>query len=300
MDEQRGGTKQPRPVSCGMDRFERCWLLTNSASGSNTPEAVAQLQDCLAGNGIAVARIIGFPDETLPTPSDLDAAGIPLLVIYTGDGTLNAALAELKGWGGAVLILPGGTMNLLSKRLHGDYQPADIVPLVASGGARRRRVTTIAGDCGDAYAGLLAGPGTHWSNVREAMRDGDLAGIASGAAEAVAKSTGETKVRAIDPPFGSQDGYPLLELTPGEHGIGIHGYHANTAGEIVAQTWALMRRSFRDGPHDRLGVVGEVTIGTVDGSPVEVLLDGEPCEVGASATFRVADSEMDLLATHHA
>ncbi len=283
-----------------MERFERCWLLTNPASGSNTPEAVAELQDCLARNGIAVARTIGFPDETLPTPGDLDTAGIPLLVIYTGDGSLNAALAELTGWGGAVLVLPGGTMNLLSKRLHGDYQPVDIVPLVAAGGARRRRVTKIAGDCGDAYAGVLAGPGTHWGNVREAMRSRDIAGIASGAAEAVAKSTGETKVRAIDPPFGAAGGYPLLELTPGEHGIGIHGYHANTAGEVVAQTWALMRRSFREGPHDRLGVVGEVTIATVDSSPIEVLLDGEVCEVGGRATFRVAESEMDLLATHHA
>ncbi len=292
--------KAPRPFSSDMDRFDRCWLLTNSASGSNTPEAVAGLLDCFAGHGIEVDRTIGFPDESLPSPTDLDGAGIGLLVIYTGDGSLNAALTELKGWGGAVLVLPGGTMNLLSKRLHGDYPVADIVALVASGGARRRRVTKISGACGDAYAGLLAGPGTHWGNVREAMRSFDIAGIASGAAEAVAKSTGDSKVHAIDPPFGAREGYPLLELTPGEHGIGIHGYYANTAGDLVAQTWALMRRSFREGPHDRLGVVDELTVGTVDGSPLELLLDGEACEAGPTARFQVAESEMDLLATHHA
>ena len=283
-----------------MNPFDRAWLIANPASGSNTPAAVEELQACLETNAIAIDRVIGFPGTALPTPEDLDAAETNLVIVYTGDGTLNAALSALKGWGGAVLVLPGGTMNLLSKRLHGDYPVAEIVSVVAAGGARRRRVTKVAGPCGDAYAGLLVGPGTHWGTVREAMRDLDIAGMASGTAEALAKSTGDTMVRAVDPPFGSRDGYPLIELTPGEHGIKLDGFHADTAGELMAQTWALVRRQFRDGPHDRLGVVEAVTLENVDRSPLEVLLDGERCEAGVSVTFRVAESEVDLLATHHA
>lgn len=283
-----------------MDRFSHAWLLTNAESGSNSPEAVEELRVCLAQNGISIGRVIAFPDENLPVPADLDAAGIKLLVVYTGDGTLNAVLAKLAGWSGAVLVLPGGTMNLLSKRLHGDYAPADIIGVVAAGGSRRRRVNRISGECGAAYAGLLAGPGTHWGTVREAMRQGDIAAVASGAAEALAKSTGETTVRAIDPPLGSREGYPLIDLTPGEHGIQINGYSAATPGELAQQGWALLRRRFREGPHDRLGIVDEVTLENIDGSPVEVLLDGESCDGGPRVTFRVALSEVDLLATHHA
>lgn len=283
-----------------MDRFDSAWLLVNAASGSNTPAALADLQAVLTDRGIAVDRRIAFPDQDLPAPADLDAAGIPLLIVYTGDGTLNAALGRLRGWSGAVLVLPGGTMNLLSKRLHGDFPPAEIVRVVANGGARRRRVTKITGPCGDAYAGLLAGPGTHWGDVREAMREFDLAAFASGAAEALAKSTGETTVFVQDPPLGSREGYPLLDLTPGEHGIQVNGYFAETAGELAQQGWALLRRRFREGPHDRMGIVGEITLANVDGSPVEVLLDGERCEGSAPITFRVAESEVDLLATHHA
>lgn len=282
-----------------MERFANAWLLANAASGSNTPAALEELQGCLADNGITIRRMIAFPDDRLPSPADLEAGGVELLVIYTGDGTLNAALAELAEWDGAVLVLPGGTMNLLSKRLHGDFTPTEIVAVVAAGGSRRRRVNRIAGECGDAYAGLLAGPGTHWGTVREAMREGDIAAVASGAAEALAKSTGETTVRAVDPPLGSRQGYPLLDLTPGEHGIQLNGYHAGNLSELAQQGWALLRRRFREGPHDRLGIVDHITLENVDGSPVEVLLDGEMCDAGPRVTFRVALSEVDLLATHH-
>ena len=283
-----------------MDRFERAWLIANAASGSNTPAALAELQTTLEDHGIAVERTVSFPSDELPDPAALDAAGVPLVIIYTGDGTLNAALTKLKGWGGAVLVLPGGTMNLLSKRLHGDFSAAEIVKVVANGGARRRRVLKIAGPCGDAYAGLLSGPGTHWGTVREAMRELDIAAIASGAAQALARSTGQTMVRAVAPPLGSREGYPLIDMTPGEHGIQINGYQAETASELAQQGWALLRRRFREGPHDRMGIVDQVTLENIDGSPVEVLLDGEPCDAGPSVTFRVAESEVDLLATHHA
>lgn len=283
-----------------MRRFERAWLIVNAASGSNSPASLEALEACFEDHGIDIARTIRFPDEALPTPEDLNRGSIPLLMIYTGDGTLNAALTKLKGWGGAVLVLPGGTMNLLSKRLHGDFPAPEIVEVVARGGALRRRPTKIAGPGGDAYAGLLAGPGTSWGTVREAMREGDIAALATGAAEALAKSTGETTVRVAAPLLGSREGYPLIDLTPGEHGIQVNGYHAENLAELALQGWALLRRRFREGPHDRMGIVEEITLENLDGSPVEVLLDGEACEARAGATFRVAEAEVDLLATHHA
>jgi hypothetical protein len=282
-----------------MERFDRAWLIVNAASGSNSPAALDALTACFESHGIEVARTIRIPDDRLPDAAALNAAGVALLMIYTGDGTLNAALTRLKGWDGAVLVLPGGTMNLLSKRLHGDFPAAEIVEIVAHGGARRRRVSIIAGPRGDAYGGLMAGPGTSWGTVREAMREGDIAALASGAAEALAKSTGETTVRAADPPLGSRQGYPLIDLTPGEHGIRVNGYHAQNLAELALQGWALLRRRFREGPHDRLGIVDRITLENLDGSPVEVLLDGEACDAEPHVTFRLAQSHVDLLATHH-
>ncbi|GMM91867.1 diacylglycerol/lipid kinase family protein [Qipengyuania sp. MTN3-11] len=282
------------------NRLNRAWLLVNSASGSNTPAALASLDECLGDHGISVERTICFPDEDLPSASELDAASIPCLIIYTGDGTLNAAIGELKGWGGAVLVLPGGTMNLLSKRLHGDRENEAIIATVSGGGARRVRPVMACCDAGTALAGLLVGPGTRWGSVREAMRELDIPGIAAGTAEALAEMTGTAMVRAASPGLGSADGYPLIELTPGEHGIQLDAFYAENAGEFAAQGWAILRRNFREGPHDRLGVVEKVTLESADGSPLGILIDGEPAKLGPRAEFSMAPCALDLLATGNA
>ena len=282
-----------------MREFQRSWLLINSASGSNTPAAVAQVRSALADSGIPAERTIEFPGNSLPCPADLEADGDPLLVLFSGDGTVNSALDRLERWQGAVLVLPGGTMNLLAKRLHGDVEPGEIISLVANNGGLRCRPNVIRCNEGTAFAGLLAGPGTRWANVREAMRDFDVTAMLEGASDAVSEMVGTGLVRAEEPALGRQDGYPLIELTPGEHGMRIDGYRAENTAEYIEHGWALLRRAFREGPHDRLGVVGDLVLESVDGTPLEILIDGEPAQTGPRATFEVAPSPVDLLATCH-
>ena len=283
-----------------MDMHKALWLLTNSRSGSNTDDAVAALERTLADHGFKVEHKIGFPDEELFSAQQLDQAGIGLLAIFTGDGSLNAALTNLYGWGGQSMVLPGGTMNLLSKRLHGPTAELEtIISRLAAGASRPVRPLMARSEQGDALAGLLAGPGTAWVSVREAMRDFDIAGIAGGASEALAETTGGSMIRCQNPRLGREDGYPLIEFTPSHRGMQLDAYHAEGAGEILQQSLALLRRNFREGPHTRLGLVDEVTLENCDGSPVQVLIDGEPATLGTSARFTVAPCEVDLLATHY-
>lgn len=68
---------------------------------------------------------------------------------------------------------------------------------------------------------------------------------------------------------------------------------------MLQQSLALLRRSFREGPHTRLGLVDEVTLETRDGTPLKILIDGEPATLPAKAKFTVAPCEVDLLATHY-
>ena len=90
------------------------WLVVNERSGSNSEAALRELEALLATQGLGVARTIEFPAQELPTRTDLEAAGVSQLIVFTGDGTLNAVIDAVSGWAGAVLVLPGGTMNLLS------------------------------------------------------------------------------------------------------------------------------------------------------------------------------------------
>lgn len=275
------------------------WLVVNERSGSNDPEALEALERGCGAEGMAFARRIEFPDEDLPTRQDLDAAGIGRLAIFTGDGTLNAAIKQLRGWSGEVLVLPGGTMNLLSLRLHGDSDTETILMRVAAGASRPVRPLMARCEAGDALAGLLAGPGTAWASVREAMRDFDLAGMAQGASEAVAEVTGGAAIRCVEPERGRPEGYPLIEITPSHRGLQLDAFHAETAGEVLQQSWALLRRRFREGPHERLGLFDSVTLENGDRANIEVLIDGEPATLPPRATFTVAPCEVDLLATQH-
>ena len=283
-----------------MTTLKPMWLLTNSRSGSNTERAVELLENHCNEHGCPVARKIGFPDEDLPTAQELDEAGVGRLAIFTGDGTLNAAITGLSGWTGEILVLPGGTMNLLSKRLHGpESELEQIIQRVSAGAATRVRPLMARCEAGDALAGLLVGPGTSWVDVREAMRDLDFPAMAEGASEAVAETTGGAMVRCISPEVGNQDGYPLIEFTPSHRGMQLDAFHADGAGEFLQQSIALLKRNFREGPHTRLGLFDEVVLEKVDGSPLQALIDGEPATLGPKAKFTVAPCEVDLLATHH-
>ncbi|MEZ5681004.1 MAG: diacylglycerol kinase family protein [Erythrobacter sp.] len=276
------------------------WLIVNAKSGSNSDAALEVLHAAFAERGIEIARQVDFPDEKLPDAAVLTAAGVKRLLIYTGDGSLNAAVAQAAGWEGEVLVLPGGTMNLLCIRLHGeDATLEEILDRFARGATKPIRPLMARCDKGDALAGLLVGPGTAWVNVREAMRDFDIAGVASGTGEAVAESTGGARVRLVEPETGHEDGYPLVEITPSDRGMQVDGYRAEGAGDFLQQGWALLRRRFREGPHERLGMLDRMVIESCAGEPVEVLIDGEPATLGPRAEFTVAPCEVDLLATDH-
>jgi hypothetical protein len=275
------------------------WLVNNASSGSNDDTALAALEACCGEHGFDVARRTVFPDQPLPTSAELGAAGIDRVAVFAGDGTINAAVAGLAGWEGAVLVLPGGTMNLLYHRLHGDRTLEQTVASVARGEATRRRPSVIRCSYGDAFAGMLAGPGTSWGKVREAMREADVSELAAGTIEAIEQTLTGEMIACTAPPLGRSEGYPLVCLTPRESGIEIEAYYAETAGEYLEQAWALLRRNFREGPHDVLGHPPALRLASTRGNPFGLLIDGEQAEAAAETEFTLAACEVDLLATEH-
>lgn len=277
----------------------RCWLIVNPASGSNNASSTDTVVTALSERGWQVDRVIAFPDEGLPDAATLDAAGVGLVVSHMGDGSVNTLINHLIGWGGAVLVLPGGTMNLLSQRLHRGLDVGEILDIVAGGGARARRLTCVRTETRLALAGVLAGPGTFWNRVRESMRSLALAEMAAETIEAIGQTATGPNVVAPDNRLSREGGYPLIELMPGEHGIQIDGYFAENALQYAEQAWAALRRRFHEGPHDRLGLAGEIVLSTVDGSRLSCLIDGEPSDCASPFRFTAEPCGVDLLATAH-
>ncbi|MEO6040710.1 MAG: diacylglycerol kinase family protein [Croceibacterium sp.] len=280
-----------------MDGARSIWLVNNAASGSNDGKALEELDQCLGSHGFRIAHRTVFPEQDLPTPAILDAAVIECLAVFAGDGTVNALIGTLAGWSGAVLVLAGGTMNLLYHRLHGERSLDEVIAALADGDARRHRPGIIRSRHGDALAGVLAGPGASWGSVREAMRDQAALEMAGTAINAIQETLTGKQIACLEPKVGNDEGYPLINLTPTDVGIEIDAYAATTAKDYLDQAWALAKRDFRQGPHDRLGTPTRVRLASTGGSAFGLLIDGEQSECGAEEEFTLVRSEVDLLAT---
>lgn len=273
------------------------WLAVNAASGSNSEAALAALEQAFSDADYPIARRIGFHDEGAPSLDELRRECVDVLAIFTGDGTVNALVTGLYGWEGAVLVLPGGTMNILAQRLHGDALVSEIIAKVAAGRARVLRPTLVRSRHGDGLSGILAGPGTAWAHVREAIRETDVLGTISTAAGAIGQSTAGPKVHVHEPASGREEGYSAIQLVPMADGLAVEAYYAETLGDYAKQGIALLRRNFREGPHDELGRHRKVRLACPEGEAMGLLIDGEPHEAASEEWFTLARCGVDLLAT---
>lgn len=280
-----------------LERMEQTlWLLANGASGSNDPQALTALQADLAAAGSAPARVIDISEEDLPNRAALEAAGVSTLAIFTGDGTANTAISALEGWAGDILILPGGTSNLLSRALHGEMTAAEIVAAYGRKDFATAPRNVLRCSAGIALCEILAGPGATWGDVREELRDGTLVDSASKALDAARASSSGPMVLLTAPVLGREEGYAGIRLVPGAAGVTVDGYAVDGVFDYLRQGVALLRRDFREGPHDELGTLEQVTCRSADGTPIELLIDGERRTGQSQERFSLAPLAVNLLA----
>lgn len=271
------------------------WLLVNAASGSNDDAELRTLLDAFADAEARPQRVVDVARDGLPSHPDLTDRGVSRVAVFAGDGTINSVVTRLEGWGGQVLLLPGGTANLLARALHGERSAAEIVRDLA-------QLTPVRRPCIHTSQGLvlievLAGPGATWSDVREGLRDGDLPSVAVSSLEAIRQSTAGPMVAIGDPALGRPEGYSGVRLEVGEGGIEVEGYGAGTVGDYLLQGLALLRRDYRQGPHDDLGAVSALTCRSLGPEPIELMIDGERRTGSAEERFSLAELAVDLLAS---
>lgn len=289
--------EQADPAQLGPDRPTKLWLVRNEASGSNDEAALTDLREALSAAGIVLLGETCFPRERPPTPADLDQTGADTVAIFAGDGTISSVVATLSDWQGTVLPLPGGTMNLLARRLHGYATVIEIIARFNGGIVHRVRPTVVVSRHAVGLTGALAGPGTAWADVREALREPDIKQLMDTAGEAFSLSAGGSKVICNDADCGRDEGYTAISLTPRDDGIEGAGYYTASLIDFARQGVALLQRDFRNGPNDPLGRHDSMQIASSGGEPMGLLIDGEIYEGAAQEEFKLGKSDVDFWAT---
>lgn len=251
--------------------MKKIWFISNAGSGSASPDKVAALVELFAGKGWDLMGHSHFPHDMLPDAATLDAAGVDTAILYAGDGTINAAIGALQGWHGAFLLLPGGTMNLLVKALHGDGDPAAIVaasmtqsilvalPFVAGGEYR-------------AYVALIVGPATSWFRAREQVRAGKIGGLGRAIGHAWARTFGRG-IR-LGGAYGLPAGAQAVLISPKGAQLRLAAVDARDWRSIAVLGWDWLTGDWLAAAAVTESVAPTVSI---EGDrPVQALFDGEP------------------------
>lgn len=262
--------------------MSKIWIAANVNSGSYDGQLCERVSGALAEQGHEMARMIDCPDEDLPDAAMLTAEGVDALAVFGGDGTVNGAMRQADGWEGHILVLPGGTMNLLSRTLHGDTDSETIARRYAEGFCRIAKIPVVSGEGEIALVGVIAGPTTAWGEVREDMRHFNLAEMPGSIADAWTKTFGGAQVR-LD---RESEAYPALFIEPAATALRITGFTAEGAGELFAHGLSWLKGDFREGPHEPLGEREAIEVNAADGKPVGLLIDGEEADGSVICRFR--------------
>ncbi|UZK66123.1 diacylglycerol/lipid kinase family protein [Sphingomonas sp. M1-B02] len=273
--------------------MEKLWFITNPNSGTTSKPKCEALEAVFQESGLTLVNRTDFPEQKLPTGEELDAQGVDTVVLFAGDGTINAALSALEKWDGAFLILPGGTMNLLAKGLHSESDPHKIVHAAHQTDRRVALPYVIAGRH-RAFVGLILGPAAAWARAREAVRKVRFGRLIGAARAAWRRTFSKRGIRVEGAPGLGKD-YQAVFVTPDLDGLHVAGVDARDLGSIVQLGWDFLTgdwvaaRAVSETRTDRLRVRGH--------RKVQALFDGEPVMLEPHETIRAGKSLETFIST---
>jgi diacylglycerol kinase family enzyme len=272
--------------------MERLWFISNVASGSADEEKCQAIEEIFRERGLTLAGRTHFPDDKLPTAATLARAEADTVVLFAGDGTINAATTALKDWDGALLILPGGTMNLLAKTLHG---PADPKTIIHAAHEHERLVSLPYVACGDlrGLVGAIIGPAAAWAEAREAVRKRHLSRLPRAMVLAW-RRTFSKGVRIAGVP-GLTKRAQAVFVSAEHEALRVSLIDARDIRSIASLGWAWLTG---DWVAARAGTQKRAPSFTISSHrPVAALFDGEPATLQPGAEITRGETRRHFLST---
>lgn len=280
--------------------------LFNPRSGSVPADARERLDAVLAEAGHGNAELVeADAEEQERQLREIAAMSPDLFIVWGGDGTLRAALSTVGQVTSNLLLLPGGTMNLLPRTLHGEKPWEEIVRDVIRG-PRRRILPAGEVNGHQFYCAMLAGAPARFAEARESLRRGDI-GKAAGEARAAIDTL---KTLHLDASYS--DGYAFADgrlpttsiigamvgaLTKAGTGMEVAALANPTTGGALNVVWSSFFTDWRNAPGVEVAEATSLEIASADDEEIPVIADGEPVEVGSRVSVSyVAEAATCLVA----
>jgi len=263
--------------------------LFNPHSGSVSADGGERLRVALENAGVRGADIIQTDaGDCIGQLKSLAAQQPDLFVVWGGDGTLKGALETVGQITPNLLLLPGGTMNLLPKSIHGEKTWEQIITDVM---ASPKRQMLPAGKVSDElfFCAMLAGAPARFAEARESLRRGDLVKAATEARAAI----DTLNSLHLDARYG--DGYSFEggrlpttsiigavvgSLTKEGKGMEVAALASPTTGGALNVVWTSFFSDWRNAPGVTAVQATSLEIGNDDGGDIPVIADGEHIDAG--------------------
>ncbi|MGP1276211.1 MAG: diacylglycerol/lipid kinase family protein [Caulobacterales bacterium] len=275
-----------RPETAGGHAITRVSVVLNPNGGSVPAEGREILQALLDDMGVE-ARFEIIDHDCEDACKRARDHGSQAIIVWGGDGTAACAMNTLGPDDPPVLPLPGGTMNMLHKFVHGsDIDPGTCLEAVLKNPVE---MTIPAGEVEGHrfYVGALLGGLTRLAAPREALRKSELLQAVTEFGEANAfgldtpmrclSDTGKTHEAQAIGIFLSEDpqkpGFDILTTAP--EGLLDLAYTGLT---VLLADWRNAWGVERD-------FARRVDVEALESTGIEATLDGEPVTLARSARF---------------
>lgn len=280
--------------------------LINPASGSVSADGEAKIRTVLEELRHGQADVVTLDlNDCRKQMHELAEQKPDILIVWGGDGTLRTALTELGHITPNLLLLPGGTMNLLTKSIHGD-KPWDQILRETIIAPRRHRIAAGEANGERFYCAMLAGAPAKLAEAREALRKGNLANVLTEATAAL------NTLQAIHLTARYSNGYSFGDETlPTTSVIGaMVGPMSRSGGmEIAALTdptavaalsmiWSTLLSDWRNAPGVKIAPAETLEIRSEEGEAIPVIVDGEAIDVSDRLKVTYIGEAAECLTAH--
>jgi diacylglycerol kinase family enzyme len=262
--------------------------LINPEAGSVTANGANRMARALASMGLEDADVIEFdPRASDAQLLELTALKPDFLIVWGGDGTHRSALKIAGQNSPNLVLLPGGTMNLLSKSLHG-HKPWDAILHAVITAPKPQ--TLPAGKLNEEpfFCAMLAGTPARLAEARESLRHGNI-GLAISEARVALDTVANLHLVARYGDGYSFDDGPLPETSVIAALVGplSHNGRMEVAclshpflGSALDAVWSSFHAGWRNLQGLTVVPAQTLVIDNEDGDSIPVIVDGEAIKVG--------------------